>query len=245
VVSTKARPTSLPEPCDYRRWYETALGSQADADEKAVVFALADLKPGERVLDVGCGDGNYSGPAASATGGAVGVDLSIDMLRAAQGRHGGRRDLAWVQADGGALPFPDRRFDVVLAVTVLCFAADPRALAREMYRVLRPGGRIVLGELGRYSVWALARRVKGLFRETIYRHSRFFSPGELSELLREAGFRDLAGKGAVYYPPLNRSAILKLLHPMEAVGKRWAPWSGAFLAIRGVRDRDPRPRPEP
>ena len=46
------------EPTEYRRWYETPLGAQVDADEKQIVFGLAELERGERVLDIGCRGGN-------------------------------------------------------------------------------------------------------------------------------------------------------------------------------------------
>jgi ubiquinone/menaquinone biosynthesis C-methylase UbiE len=149
------------QPASYRRWYETPLGAQADADEKEVIFALAALRRFERVLDVGCGDGNYTGAIADQTGAAIGVDRSGAMLRAGRARLGHRPDIIWTQADGLSLPFRSARFDAVISVTVLCFAAEPAALLAEAYRVLRPGGRIVLGELGRYSPWALTRRLKG------------------------------------------------------------------------------------
>ena len=71
------------DPGRYQRWFKTPLGQMVDADEKAVFFELADLKPSERILDVGCGDGNYTIPAAERTGLAIGIDPSEAMLRAA------------------------------------------------------------------------------------------------------------------------------------------------------------------
>jgi ubiquinone/menaquinone biosynthesis C-methylase UbiE len=59
------------------------------------------------------------------------------------------------------LPFEDASFDLVIAVTVLGFVPDAQRAVGEMARVLVPGGRVVLGELGRYSVRAAERRVRG------------------------------------------------------------------------------------
>ncbi len=223
-------------PASYRRWYETPLGAQADADEKEVVFALADLGRGERVLDVGCGDGNYTGPIAETTGAAIGVDKSAAMLRAGQSRLGNRTDAFWVQTDGASLPFRSERFDAVISVTVLCFAREPRALLAEAFRVLRPGGRIVVGELGRHSPWALARRLKGLIAETVYRQAHFFTRSELAELLTSSGFCGVSFRSAVFYPPVNARAVIRCGRLLvEPVGRRLAPWVGAFLAARAER----------
>lgn len=223
------------DPARYRRWFETSLGAQVDADEKQAVFALAGLTRGDRVLDLGCGDGNYTGPIADTTGRAVGVDSSWSMLKAARRRLAGRSDLGWVGGDGGSLPFRSEAFDAVIAVTVLCLAAEPRRVLDEAYRVLRPGGRLVVGELGRYSLWALWRRLRGLVAETVYREAHFFTPAEIRSMLEASGFRDVRVDSAVYYPPVDVKALIRATRPVEALGRRLAPWAGAFLVARGTR----------
>ena len=225
----------IPQPEIYRRWYETPLGARVDADEKEVIFKLADLQPGERVLDVGCGDGNYTGPAAERTGSAVGLDRSPAMLRAASKRLGDRPGLRWVEGDGLSLPFRDSSFDVVLIVTVLCFAKDPQVVVNEAFRVLRSGGRIVLGELGRYSSWALIRRVRGLLGSTIWRDARFFDRRELRSLLESAGFTDTTTAAAIFYPPIQHALARSAYGAIERFGRRCCPWAGAFLVVRGQR----------
>ncbi len=79
---------------------------------------------------------------------------------------------------GGAasqLPFAAEQFDVVLAVTVLCFVPDPGEPVAEMARVLGPDGLLVLGDLGRYSPWAAWRRVRGWARNATWRRARFWT----------------------------------------------------------------------
>ncbi|HLK11022.1 MAG TPA: methyltransferase domain-containing protein [Candidatus Binatia bacterium] len=225
------------DPAAYRRWYETPLGARADADEKAVVFGLADLQPGERVLDVGCGDGNYTALAADRSGAAVGLDRSTAMLDAAKRRLGARADIEWVHGDAERLPFPAGSFDVVLAVTVLCFAADRQAVVNEAARVLRRGGRLVLGELGCYSSWAAIRRVRGLLGSATWRHAHFFSPGELCELARCARLTEIRLRGAIFYPPIPNARLLSAVHAIEQVGQRGWIVGAAFLALCAVCPR--------
>jgi ubiquinone/menaquinone biosynthesis C-methylase UbiE len=67
------------------------------------------------------------------------------------------------------LPFGDASFDVVLVVTVLCFLADAAGPIQEMARVLVAGGRPVLGELGRFSTWAVWQRLRSWLGSTTWR----------------------------------------------------------------------------
>jgi ubiquinone/menaquinone biosynthesis C-methylase UbiE len=108
---------------------------------------LADLKTGERLLDVGCGTGIVARLAAArvgATGRVTGLDLNDGMLRVAR-RLGPGVD--WRQGDALALPFADRAFDVVTSQQMLQFVPDAAKALREMRRVVARGGRVVVAVL--------------------------------------------------------------------------------------------------
>ena len=65
------------------------------------------------------------------------------------------------KGDAGDLPFLAGQFDCVVSIATLCFVDEPGRAIRDMDRVLKPGGRLILGELGRWNLWAAQRRVKG------------------------------------------------------------------------------------
>lgn len=103
------------------------------------------LTPGTRLLEVGVGTG-LSAQMYPASVRTVGIDLSAPMLEQAQRRlaSGGRQSVALCRADASRLPFADHRFDIVFAPYVMNAVPDPIGVAREMQRVCRPGGQIVL-----------------------------------------------------------------------------------------------------
>jgi phosphatidylethanolamine/phosphatidyl-N-methylethanolamine N-methyltransferase len=103
------------------------------------------LTPGARLLEVGVGTG-LSALMYPSQVRAVGMDLSAPMLERARRRlaSAGRRSVALCRADALQLPFDDDRFDIVFAPYVMNVVPDPIGVAREMQRVCRPGGQVVL-----------------------------------------------------------------------------------------------------
>ncbi|HET8658931.1 MAG TPA: demethylmenaquinone methyltransferase [Micromonosporaceae bacterium] len=101
------------------------------------------LAPGQRVLDLGAGTGVSTAELARSGAYAVGADLSLGMLEA--GRQA-RPEVPLLAGDALALPFPDATFDAVTISFALRNVVDPDAALREMARVTRPGGRLVVCE---------------------------------------------------------------------------------------------------
>jgi 2-polyprenyl-3-methyl-5-hydroxy-6-metoxy-1,4-benzoquinol methylase len=216
------------------RWRTSELGALTESLEKEAVFALAGNLAGKRVLDVGCGDGAYAIQAAQLGANVTGLDISPVMLDAAERRaEAAGVSLEWREGRAEALPFPAASFDVVIAVTVLCWVSDAPAAVREMARVLRPGGIVVIGELGRYSLWASVRRFRGWFGERFWREAHFWTPGELRRLAETSGLRFDAVRGAVYYLPSK--SLAKRIAPLDRSLSRMSSAGAAFLCIRAAK----------
>lgn len=221
----------------YVRWRGSSLGRITEKVEMDLIFALAGAMAGKRVLDVGTGDGTYAMETASLGAVVTALDPQQDMLNATrrrmrQGGHSVRLRRGRVEA----LPFDDQSFDVVLAVTVLCFVPDARTAAREMARVLVPGGRLVIGELSRCSLWAAERRVRGWFGEETWKSVHFWSRRELFKLIQDAGLRVHAVRGSVFYPPSG--VLARAVAPVEPLLTQFRAPGAAFLAVAADRPEE-------
>jgi SAM-dependent methyltransferase len=106
------------------------------------VVRAVGVRAGEDVLDVACGTGNAAIRAAGAGARVVGVDLTPELFDVARAEAAAAEvNVEWIEGDAEALPFPDESFDVVVSVFGCMFAPRHQVAAREIARVLRPGGR--------------------------------------------------------------------------------------------------------
>lgn len=106
------------------------------------------IVPGMRVLDLGCGDGTTAVPVAQHGADVLGVDIASNLVAAgnARAKQEGLANLRFQEGDASALhDIEDERFDLVISVFGAMFAPRPEDVAREMVRVTKPGGRIVMG----------------------------------------------------------------------------------------------------
>jgi len=157
-----------------------------------VDFNKLDLAPGTMVLDAGCGSGRHLCEAFRRPGvGVVGIDMKWEDLCQARGylsMMGGENAGPWlvVKGDVTRLPFADGTFDVVLCSEVLEHITDGKAAVREIVRILKPGGDLVVS-VPRYLperiCWLLSRP----YHEEPGGHVRIYKHEELRRLLEDAG----------------------------------------------------------
>jgi ubiquinone/menaquinone biosynthesis C-methylase UbiE len=184
----------------YERWWRPALGRLAKgflgpgmADEHRIARLLLALGPGDGVLDVACGPGNFSREFARTVtdvGLVVGIDASRPMLEQAvhEARTGGASNLVFVHGNAIELPFQDKSFDAVSCFAALHLFVDPLAALDHMRRVLTPGGRIALfttcrgrsAPLRTFETWV--GRTSGM---------RMFEQREIVDALEQRGFVEI------------------------------------------------------
>jgi len=184
----------------YERWWRPALGRAAKgllgpgmADERRIARLLLALSPGDGVLDVACGPGNFSRDFARAVGPdglVVGIDASRPMLeRAVRETKGARiENVVFVHGDASALPFRDSSFDAVCCFAALNLFAEPFKALDQMTRVLTPGGRIAIFTSCRSRTAPLAAVESAVTART---GLRMFGQNEIVDALGERGFTDV------------------------------------------------------
>jgi SAM-dependent methyltransferase len=185
-------------------WERLPARLQAPDFELRRAFLLPHVRRGDRALDLGCGQGEFTAVLDAAGARAVGVEVAEAALARARARH---PDVEFQLAPAaGPLPFADGSFDLVWASEVIEHVADTARWLSEVRRVLVPGGRLLLttpshGRL-RVLVGGLER-----FSEPLGDHLHLYTRRSLRGLLEEFGFDDVAvrlGGG----PPLLRRLLL-------------------------------------
>jgi ubiquinone/menaquinone biosynthesis C-methylase UbiE len=179
---------------NYQRDFVPAIATPVSRE----VLAAADLRSGERVLDVACGTGlvaRLASERVGAGGTVTGVDIATDMIEVAKSVPAAH-PIDWRVADAARLPIADASVDVVLCQMGLMFMDDRAGALSEMRRVLVPSGRVVIATPGRIQpVYETMERAivehispdLGGFVSSVFAMD---DPDAVAALLREAGFRD-------------------------------------------------------
>ena len=173
-------------------WRAVPEGAEPERFAERRAFLLGHVRAGDRVLDLGCGEGAFAAALAQAGADVTGVDVAAEAVRRARVRAPQARIEQIVE--GAALPLAEDAFDVVWAGEVLEHVADVVGLLAEVRRVLRWGGTLLATtpNLPRLAVAVEALRGAPLEQRLDPRadHLRFFTARSLAALLRDAGFAD-------------------------------------------------------
>lgn len=157
-------------------------------------FRFLDLKPGSKVLDLGCGNGRDTLEAAKRVGDSgevTGLDLTPQMLLAAKANTDkeGLRNVRFVSGSIEKLPFPDNFFDVVISNCVINHALDKNQAYREIYRVLKDKGTFVISDVAsKYPLPPAIKNDPGLWAECF---GGAITLDEYFQIIEDANFTDI------------------------------------------------------
>jgi ubiquinone/menaquinone biosynthesis C-methylase UbiE len=167
-------------------------------------------------IEIGAGTGRF----ATALGVRVGLDPSLEMLQRARGR-----GLAVLRGVAEVLPFSDEAFDYCLIVTTICFVDNAQKMVREVRRVLKPYGSVILGFIDRESPLGqdyLDRQSENVF----YREATFYSAQDVETLLVAEGFGELSWVQTLFSKdPVQAKTIERL---------RSGYGEGSFVAVKAI-----------
>ena len=186
------------------RRLEVVYGTRDVRRRRGLVLAALAARPGERILDVGCGPGFYVAElldAVGAEGSVVGVDSSAPMLAIAGRRVEGRENAELLEGEATALPVADGDFDAAVSVQVFEYIDEIPAALAEIRRALRPGGRIVLWDVD-WTTMSLRTADEGRMERLLAAWDEHLAdpalPRRLAAELGAAGFEDARVEGHAF-----------------------------------------------
>ena len=214
-------------PETYDRWFATPIGALVKKYESELVLDLLRPGCGEKILDAGCGTGVFTDDILSAGADVTGLDLSLPMLKRAGEKLKGH-SFERVLGDLASLPFSEGSFDKVVSVTALEFVEDGAGALRELSRVTRKGGCIVVATLNRLSPWASRRKKEAQKGHTLFGQAIFRSPDELMSLAAMEGWV----RTAIHF---RKDEDPERVSHIEREGQRQHLNTGALVAARWER----------
>jgi len=214
-------------PEKYDQWFETPMGRLIKGYESKLVLRMLTPDPGEVILDAGCGTGIFTADILKTGARVVGLDLALAMLRRALTKCTGRT-FQFVIGDMQRLPFADASFHKAVSITAIEFIQDARIAVKELFRVTKPGGFIVVATLNSLGPWAQRRKEAVKKGHPLFRHTIFRSPDEIKGLSPVEGIV----KTAIHFEKHDDPDIASKI---ENSGRARGLNTGAFLAARWVK----------
>lgn len=184
----------------YDNWYESKLGKFVDKVETELALSFFKPTPGMKILDVGCGTGNFSIKLAEMGCKVIGIDKSEGMIAKAKKKTKDKGlNIKFHIMDVYDIGFGDESFDGVFSMATFEFIKEPQKAFDEMYRVLKNSGYLLIGTINRKSKWGELYLSKSFQENSIFKYADLKHIDELKSL----NIKKVVQSGSCLFIPPN------------------------------------------
>lgn len=194
-----------------------------------LILELVAPQAGERMLDIGCGKGDYLRLFKEKWCSVTGLDSSAEVLKIARNNLAEKADLVWGQAED--LPFSDDEFDIVTLITFLEASRNAHQVIREAIRVCR--GRVFIAFLNNFSCAGTKQKLKELFGFSLARDIHFYRLAEIKKMVgRVIGTPDITWGSVIYFPEFVYSFFEELEEALPLKNNPFGAFTGLVFPVK-------------
>jgi len=203
---------------EYVKWYGEKKGSFIDKIETELAFSMISIKEGMKILDVGCGTGNFSIKLAKIGCQVTGIDVSEAMLAIARANAAEQNlKIDFIKMDVTELKFIDNTFDAVISMAAFEFIDDITKALAEIFRVLKIDGQVLIGTIAGDSAWGELYKSKQVTQNTVFKYADFKTLQDMESWKPKS----LIGTGeCLFISPLAHEDEFNFERENELAGKR-------------------------
>lgn len=203
---------------EYDNWYNEKRGKFIDQLETDLVFGLIKVHEGMKILDIGCGTGNFSIKLAKMGCHITGIDVSEKMLLIAGEKASEQNiNIDFINMDAKKLKFADNEFDLVISMAAIEFIDDMPSVMDEIFRVVKTGGQVLIGTINGDSDWGKLYKSKQLSKNTVFEFADFKTLKDMKTWKKE----NLIKTGeCLYILPLADESEYSFERESELAGKK-------------------------
>lgn len=184
----------------YDGWYEQDMGRLIHQIQRQLVFKHLDPVKGQKLLDIGCGTGQYSIELARVGLEVTGIDSSEHMLAYAQKKSQELKlNARFIEVDSQEFDYEKSYYDKVICVLALEYFTNPQKVLKKAYSSLKRGGKLVVGVIQANSPWSsFYKEMANNDELSVYKHASFYKPDDLRKKLTWGHF---FYEEALYFSP--------------------------------------------